>query len=73
VSDKGDKTVQVRVEKKIMHPIYKKYVKRHKKYAAHDIGNVYKVGDYVKIIESRPISRTKRWVVDSKVSLGGIK
>ncbi len=73
VSDKGDKTVRVRVEKRIMHPIYKKYVKKHKKYAAHDANNVYKVGDYVKIIESRPISKTKKWIVDSIVELGGAK
>lgn len=73
VSDKGDKTVQVRVEKRIMHPIYKKYVKKHKKYAAHDENNTYKVGDYVKIVESRPISKTKKWVVDSIVELGGSK
>lgn len=73
VSDKGDKTVLVRVEKRIMHPIYKKYVKKHKKYAAHDNDNAYKVGDYVKIIESRPISKTKTWVVDSLIALGGSK
>ena len=70
VSDKCDKTVLVRVEKRVMHPIYKKYVKLHKKYAAHDETNVYKIGDLVKIIESRPISKTKKWVVESKVELG---
>ena len=59
VSDKADKTVLVKVEKRVMHPIYKKYVKKHKKYAAHDENNSYKVGDYVKIVESRPISKTK--------------
>ncbi|MDR0744450.1 MAG: 30S ribosomal protein S17 [Holosporales bacterium] len=64
VSDKNDKTVLVRVEKKVMHPIYKKYVKLHKKYAAHDESNSCKIGDVVKIIESRPISKTKKWVVD---------
>ena len=69
VSDKCDKTVTVRVEKRIMHAIYKKYVKKHKKYIAHDAGNEYKVGDVVKIIESRPISKTKKWVVGSKVVL----
>ena len=73
VSDKCDKTVLVRVEKRIMHPIYKKYVKKHKKYAAHDAANAYKIGDFVKIIESRPISKTKTWIVDSKVELGGSK
>ncbi len=70
VSDKCDKTVSVKVEKRVMHPIYKKYVKLHKKYAAHDETNSYKVGDLVKIIESRPISKTKKWVVGSKVELG---
>lgn len=73
VSDKGDKTVLVKVEKRIMHPIYKKYVKKHKKYAAHDENNTYKIGDYVKIVESRPISKTKKWVVDSIIEFGGSK
>lgn len=73
VSDKADKTVLVKVEKRVMHPIYKKYVKKHKKYAAHDENNSYKVGDYVKIVESRPISKTKTWIVDSIVELGGSK
>ncbi len=73
VSDKGDKTVLVRVEQRVMHPLYKKYVKKHKKYAAHDANNAYKVGDYVRIIESRPISKTKKWVVDSIIELGGTK
>ncbi len=67
VSDKADKTVSVRVESNIMHPVYKKYMKRHKKYAAHDETNIYKVGDIVRIIESAPISKTKKWVVDGKV------
>lgn len=70
VSDKGDKTVVVRVENRVMHPIYKKYVKKHKKYAAHDAENAYKIGDFVKIVESKPISKTKKWVVNSKVELG---
>lgn len=67
VSDRNDKTVLVKVEKRVMHPIYKKYVKLHKKYAAHDESNSCKVGDVVKIIESRPISKTKKWVVEEKV------
>lgn len=70
VSDKCDKTVLVKVEERVMHPIYKKYVKLHKKYAAHDESNLFKIGDLVKIIESRPISKSKKWVVDSKVELG---
>ncbi|MDR0552831.1 MAG: 30S ribosomal protein S17 [Holosporales bacterium] len=71
VSNKADKTVSVRVEKRVMHLLYKKYVKKHKKYAAHDENNKYKVGDLVRIIESRPISKTKSWVVDSLVRSGG--
>jgi len=66
VSDKGDKTVIVRVEKNVMHPVYKKYIKRHCRYAAHDQDNVYKIGDAVSIIESKPISKTKKWVVAEK-------
>jgi small subunit ribosomal protein S17 len=63
VSDKSDKTVVVRVEKNIKHPIYKKYIKRSAKYAAHDPNNTCKIGDTVKIIETRPISKSKRWHV----------
>ncbi|MBA4249917.1 MAG: 30S ribosomal protein S17 [Candidatus Pelagibacter sp.] len=66
VSDKADKTVTVRVESNIMHPVYKKYIKRHKKYAAHDAENTLKVGDTVRIIESAPISKTKKWAVLEK-------
>jgi len=63
VSDKGDKTVVVRVERRFMHPIYKKFVSRSKKYAAHDEANRYHAGDTVRIEESRPLSKRKRWVV----------
>jgi small subunit ribosomal protein S17 len=63
VSDSGDKTVIVRVERRVMHPLYKKFVSRSKKYAAHDEGNRYHAGDAVRIEESRPISKRKRWVV----------
>ncbi len=63
VSDKADKTVTVRVERRYTHPIYKKTVRSSKKYAAHDEQNKFKVGDVVKIIESRPISKSKKWVV----------
>lgn len=70
VSDRCDKTVLVKVEKRVMHPIYKKYMKLHKKYAAHDENNSCKVGDTVKIIESKPISKTKKWVIESKVEIG---
>ena len=63
VSDKGDKTVTVLVERRVMHPIYKKYIRTSKKYAAHDETNAHKIGEAVSIIESRPISKRKRWMV----------
>jgi small subunit ribosomal protein S17 len=63
VSDKNDKTVIVRVERLVMHPLYKKYIRRSKKYAAHDPDNRFKVGDVVRIRECRPLSKTKRWEV----------
>jgi small subunit ribosomal protein S17 len=63
ISDACDKTVVVRVERRVMHPVYKKYVTRSKKYAAHDEGNRYRAGDAVRIEESRPISKRKCWVV----------
>jgi small subunit ribosomal protein S17 len=63
VSDKADKTVVVRVERRYTHPIYKKTVRSSKKYSAHDEQNKFKIGDVVKIIESRPISKTKKWAV----------
>ena len=63
VSDKGEKTVTVLVERRVMHPLYKKFIKRSKKYRAHDENNVHKVGDVVRIEECRPISRHKRWTV----------
>lgn len=63
VSDKMDKTVVVEVERRVMHPRYRKYVNRRKKYKAHDEQNACKVNDLVVIQESRPLSRTKRWVV----------
>ena len=63
VSDKGDKTVVVSVERQVMHPVYKKFVKKSKKYAAHDQNNQFKVGDNVSIIESKPYSKTKKWTV----------
>lgn len=65
VSDKQDKTVVVSVERQVMQPVYKKFVKRSKKFAAHDENNQFKVGDIVKIEESRPYSKTKTWTVIS--------
>lgn len=61
VSDKQDKTVIVRVERRMMHPIYKKFIRRSKKFAAHDETNVGKIGDVVRIRECAPISKTKKW------------
>ena len=63
VSDKADKTVTVVVERRIAHPLYGKGVKRSKKYHAHDENNEYKTGDVVRISETRPLSKTKRWRV----------
>jgi small subunit ribosomal protein S17 len=63
VSDACDKTVIVRVERRVMHPIYKKFVTHSKKYAAHDESNSYRAGDIVRIEEGRPISKRKCWVV----------
>ena len=63
VSAACDKTVIVRVERRVMHPIYKKFVTHSKKYAAHDEHNSYRAGDIVRIEESRPISKRKCWVV----------
>jgi small subunit ribosomal protein S17 len=67
VSDTCDKTVIVRVERRVMHPIYKKFVTTSKKYAAHDAANRHRVGDAVRIEESRPISKRKHWVVLGRV------
>ncbi len=63
VSDKMDKTVVVAIEKKVMHPVYKKYIRRRKKYKAHDENNECRVGDEVLIEETRPMSKDKRWRV----------
>ena len=66
VSDKTDKTVIVSVERRFMHPVYKKFIRRSKKYAAHDEADACKVGDKVYIRECRPISKSKRWEVVSE-------
>jgi small subunit ribosomal protein S17 len=63
VSDKTDKTVTVLVERRVMHPLYKKFIRRSKKYAAHDEANLCKQGDLVSIEECRPLSKTKSWLV----------
>lgn len=63
VSDKMDKTVTVLVERRTMHPVYRKYIRKSDKYAAHDEANAFRVGDVVQIEECRPISRRKSWKV----------
>jgi small subunit ribosomal protein S17 len=63
VSNKADKTVVVKVERKFQHPVYKRTVKATKKYMAHDEGNACQIGDVVNIVESRPMSKCKRWMV----------
>jgi len=65
VSDKNDKTVVVRVERRFAHPLMKKTVRRTKRYQAHDESNQVKVGDTVRIQECAPISRNKRWAVEA--------
>jgi small subunit ribosomal protein S17 len=62
-SDKMDKTITVLVDRRVMHPLYKKFIRRSKKYAAHDEANVCKVGDLVRIIECAPISKRKTWTL----------
>ena len=61
VSDKMDKTVVVAVERLVKHPLYKKYIKQTSKFKAHDSENQCDIGDKVKIMETRPLSKTKRW------------
>lgn len=63
VSDACDKTVIVSVERRLMHPLYKKFIRKSKKYAAHDEDNRFKKGDLVRIQECRPISKRKTWEV----------
>jgi small subunit ribosomal protein S17 len=63
VSDKMDKTITVSVDRRVMHPLYKKFIRRSKKYAAHDEANTCKVGDTVRIVECPPISKRKTWTV----------
>jgi small subunit ribosomal protein S17 len=68
VSDKGDKTVVVNVERKVKHPLYGKIIRRSKKYHAHDEGNEYKQGETVRIEETAPISKLKTWKVIARVN-----
>ena len=66
ISDKSEKTIVVLVERKYQHPFLKKVIKNKKKYHAHDEKNKFKIGDDVKIIESKPFSKTKKWEVINK-------
>ena len=68
VSDKMDKTVVVKIDRLKMHPIYRKKYKVSKKYKAHDEKNEFKIGDKVRIIEVKPISKEKKWVVKKVVT-----
>lgn len=61
VSNKMDKTIVVKVERKINHPVFKRIIKKSKKYKAHDAGNQCEVGDKVRIMETRPLSKDKCW------------
>ena len=69
VSDKTDKTVVVKVERRVKHPLYGKIIKRSKKYHAHDEGNEYRQGETVRIEETRPISKLKTWKVVDRVDM----
>ncbi len=71
VSDAMDKTAVVLVERIKLHPLYRKVIRRHKRYHAHDESNVAQVGDVVLLEECRPISRSKRWRVVEVVEKGG--
>ena len=74
VSDKGDKTVVVQVERRVLHPLLKKVVRRSKKLHAHDENNEFRQGEVVRIEECRPLSKLKSWVVLGRVTaedLGG--
>jgi small subunit ribosomal protein S17 len=67
VSDKGDKTVTVRVDRRVKHPLYGKIIRRSKKYHAHDPDNVFRAGEQVRIEECKPISKLKTWTVIERI------
>lgn len=71
VSDAADKTITVLIERRLKHPVYKKFIKRSSKFLAHDEGNAAKVGDTVSIIESRPLSKRKRWSLVTDAGAAG--
>ena len=68
ISDKMDKTVTIEVRRNVLHPLYKKYIRKRSRFMAHDESNQFKLGDQVKIIETRPLSKRKRWRVQEKIS-----
>ena len=68
VSDKMDKSVIVEVSRTVLHPLYQKYVRKRTRFMAHDESNALKIGDRVRIVESRPLSRRKRWRVQEKLA-----
>jgi small subunit ribosomal protein S17 len=70
VSDKTDKTVVVKVERKVKHPLYGKIIRRSKKYHAHDADNTYRTGETVRIEETAPVSKLKTWKVFDRVQAG---
>jgi small subunit ribosomal protein S17 len=67
VSDKGDKSVTVRVDRRVKHPLYGKIIRRSKKYHAHDADNAFRIGEQVRIEECKPISKTKSWTVIERI------
>lgn len=71
VSDQMQKTIVVRVDRQVRHSLYKKYVEKSRRYKAHDETNEAKVGDRVRLIESRPLSREKRWVLQTVLRRAG--
>jgi small subunit ribosomal protein S17 len=73
VSDKGDKTVVVRVERRVKHPLYGKIIKLSKKYHAHDEGNAFKLGEQVRIQECAPMSKLKTWTVLERVGAAPVE
>ncbi len=68
VSDKMDRSVIVEVRRTVQHPLYKKLMRKRKRFMAHDAENAYKTGDKVRIVETRPLSKRKRWRVQEKVT-----
>src|SRR6476619_8072359 len=73
VSDKGEKTVVVRVERRVKHPLYGKIIKLSKKYHAHDEGNAYRQGEQVRIQECAPVSKLKTWTVIERVGAAPVE